>query len=68
MLMMLGVGRGVWEKGGPADAHEAGRGRCVREIGLQLMLMMLGMGVAEGKQLMLMMLGVGAASGKRRPS
>ena len=36
MLMMLGMavawgqnsvrGRGLWEKGGPADAHDAGRG------------------------------------------
>ena len=33
MLMMLGVGAacgcgcGLWEKGGPADAHDAGRRR-----------------------------------------
>ena len=26
MLLMLGVGRGVWEKGGPVDAHDAGHG------------------------------------------
>ena len=40
-------------KGGPADAHDAGRGCGLRE---------------KEAQLMLMMLGVGAACGKKRPS
>ena len=31
MLMMLGGGCGLWEKGGPTDAHDAG-GR-VRLVG-----------------------------------
>ena len=41
-------------KRGPADAHDAGRG-C-------------GLWEKKEAQLMLMMLGVGAADGKKRPS
>ena len=61
----------MWEKGGTADAHDAGRGCGLCEIGGPLTLMMLGVGAASGKKearLMLMMLGWGAACGKNGPA
>ena len=60
------------EKGGPADAHDAGPSAAGGKKEAQLMLMMLGPGAAEGKkeaQLMLMMLvPVRRLVGKRRLS
>ena len=72
MLTMLGVGHGARENGGPADAHDAGRGCGVWQKEAQLMLMMLGVCAVSVKkkkeaELMLMMLGVGAACGKKGP-
>ena len=37
MLMMLGVGAASGEKGGPADAHDAGRAR-IKDLGEQCLM------------------------------